>query len=107
MREGLVQLCSEQKSGIDSGHHRGPLCADLRLDVPVERRVDLAAIEELCQIFQGVDFALLEILGIDDSLPVFIGEARRPDKNIRQFFQCLTGKSYSAGIDKAMPCVLA
>jgi hypothetical protein len=54
-----------------------------------KRRIDLATIEELCQILERVNFALFQIGGVNHAFPIFVRKARRPNKNIRRVFNSL------------------
>jgi hypothetical protein len=50
--------------------------------VAIERGVDFTTIKELSQIFERVNFALLQIEGINHAFPIFARKACGPDKNI-------------------------
>ena len=51
MGEGLVQLGGERELRIDGARHAAPQLAPLRLDVAVERGVDLQHVDVLRQVF--------------------------------------------------------
>src|SRR5581483_3998900 len=78
MRESLVQLSGEKEVRIYRRCLAGPELADLRLDVPVKRCVDLDHLEILRQIFHWMLFSF-QLLGIDNSLPVLVGKSSDPD----------------------------
>jgi hypothetical protein len=46
----------------------------------VNAGVNFAAVDELAQVLQRMNFAFFEVLGIDDALPVLIEKPRHTDK---------------------------
>src|SRR5581483_613667 len=78
MRESLVQLGGEKEIRIYRLCLTGPELADLRLDVPVKRCVNLDHVEVLRQIFHRMLFSF-QLLGIDNSLPVLVGKSGDAD----------------------------
>src|SRR5271154_6460339 len=68
---------------------RTPKLGQLRLDVPVKRRVDLDHIETLRQKFEGMAFPALHTRRIKDSVPIFIAPTGRADANLGE---CVHGR---------------
>src|SRR5262245_32051997 len=75
MRESLKQLGRELEAGIDGRSFFAPTFTDIGANVAVKTGVDLAAIEELGQIFERMELAPLQVGRIDHVLPVFIGKS--------------------------------
>jgi hypothetical protein len=60
--------------------------------VAIKRGIDLATVEELCQVFERMNFALLQIGWVNHALPIFVRKARSADKNIHPVFNSLVAE---------------
>src|SRR5215471_18559636 len=81
MGETLIQLGRELEIAVYGAGLFAPILPHMRPDMAVKRGVDLAAIEELRQIFERMELTSFKISGIDDPLPVLVGKARGSDVN--------------------------
>jgi hypothetical protein len=68
----LEKFCRELKGRIHMRYFLAPGFSYVRTDVTIETGVDLAAIDELSQVFQRVDFAFLQVLGVNDAFPILV-----------------------------------
>jgi hypothetical protein len=77
------------KFGIHCCGFSAPVFSNIGPDMTIKTGVDLAAIEKPGQVFQGMYFPLLQISRVDDSFPVFVGEAGSANKNIHKALSSL------------------
>ncbi len=82
MAEYLGQLGGELESRVGLSNKLAPFLRHLRIQRPIKRCVDFAEIDELCDIFQLVNPALLQVAGIHDASPVRIGKAGNPYESL-------------------------
>ena len=69
-----------------------PAFSYVRPDVAIKRGVDLTTIKKLGQIFERMNFALLQIGWVDDAFPIFVRKACGAEKNIHPVFNSLAAK---------------
>src|SRR5215471_7755590 len=81
MGETLIQLGRELEIAVYGAGLFAPILPHMGPDMAVKRAVDLAAVEELGQVFQRMKLTPFKISGIDDPLPVLVGKARGSDVN--------------------------
>jgi hypothetical protein len=92
MSEALEQFGCELKVWVHGRRLLAPAFSHVRPDMAIERSIDLTTIKKLRQIFQGMNFALLQIEWVNHSFPILVRKTRGPDKNIHRVFNSLAGK---------------
>src|SRR5262245_5232498 len=101
MGEDLGQLGGEFEAGIHGRSVVAPALCALRLQRPIERGVDLAAVEVFGDVDEFVSIALLYVGGIDDALPIGVLESSGAEEDgmRRHFLERLdeTGTKVSRG----------
>src|SRR5579859_225728 len=83
MTEYLRQFRSELEFGVGAGREPAPLLRYFWIQRPIKGCVDFDEIEEGRNVYQFVNAALLQILGIDGAPPIGIREAGNAYQNLR------------------------
>ena len=78
----LFSLAVNMNSGLTRARLAAPQLAPLRLDVAVERGVDLEHVDVLRQVLDRM-LRLLDLRRIDDAFPVFVRPAGSSNVNVR------------------------
>jgi len=89
VRESLEQLGCELKIRVHGRRLLAPAFSYARPDVAIKRGIDLTTIKELSQVFERMNFALLQIGRINHALPILVRKTCGPDKNIHRVFNSL------------------
>jgi acetyltransferase-like isoleucine patch superfamily enzyme len=92
VRKSLEQLGCELKIRVHGYRLLTPAFSYIRPDVAIKRGIDLATIEKLCQVFERVNFALLQIGRVKHAFPIFVRKACGADKNIHPVFNSLAAE---------------
>src|SRR5215471_20924662 len=89
MRKGSVQLRGELEPRIHGSNFATPDLCEFRSDRTVKRCIDLDYVEELRHVFEGMNFARRQVIGIKDPRPVLIRPAGGADENVSLAFHDL------------------
>ncbi len=82
-----MQFGGERELGIHRFGGANPQLGQVRLDVSVERSVDLDHVEAARQNLQRVLFAVLHARRIEDAVPVLVRPAGSADADLRGWIQ--------------------